>query len=62
MQTSFTDQIKAIQSARRLIGKILKEDGIINLREFNLIEIDKGLNDAGSTIAAINLEKSDKIK
>ncbi len=50
MNTTLSEQIQAIQRARRIIERWQK--GLENYPE-----LDNGLNDAGSTIAALNLTK-----
>lgn len=54
MQTTFQEQIQAIQKTRTIIQEN-KESLFLAGHDVSLI--DKGLNDAGSTIAAINFEQ-----
>lgn len=61
MQTTLSEQIKAIQVARGILEK-LKTKPLLstNIGKFEkdlIDEIDKGLNDAGSTIAALKMQQ-----
>src|SRR5688572_8336691 len=55
MNTTLSEQIAGIQEMRRTI-KVLVENGLIGTD--NASRMDSLLNDAGSTIAALNLSQS----
>jgi basic membrane lipoprotein Med (substrate-binding protein (PBP1-ABC) superfamily) len=50
MNTTYAQQIKCIQHARKIVAES-------NENEILKLNIDYGLNDAGSTIASLNLTK-----
>lgn len=56
MNTTLSDQINAIQTARRGAALLVTED--------SLSAFDAALNDAGSTIAALNLnpDREERVK
>lgn len=59
MQTTLSQQIKAIQVARGILEKLSVNPMLsINVGNFEkglIAEVDKALNDAGATLASLNM-------
>lgn len=57
MNTSLSRQIQAIGVARNLVKEEFEGGAISSHYGFDLEELDAALNDAGSTVASLNLTK-----